>query len=118
MPKTGSVSIRRACATLLSASLVNLSVAPSYAFDAGTSDPNLRQIDILIGAKQCMAEVGFLQASNELTQLLLVTDRGGRIPNTSSTMVAFIISRQATPQTRLITRRQRLLTDFPSTANC
>ena len=56
---------------------MNLTVTPSHAFDAGTSDPNLRETDILHGARQCMTEVGFLQISSELTQLLLVTDRQG-----------------------------------------
>ncbi len=67
---------RRLFGTVFTVSLVNLTMTPSHAFDAGSSDPNLRQTDILLGDKQCMTNAGFLQASKELTMLHLVTDRG------------------------------------------
>jgi hypothetical protein len=65
----------RFCRSLLAAGVTALIASPIFAFDAGTTDPNSRQIDRLIGSKQCMTEVSFLQASNNLTQLLIRTDQ-------------------------------------------
>ena len=59
--------------------LTGLAIATtSQAFDAGTSDPNLRKFDSLVngtGGDNCRIEVGYLQASQNLTQLLVVTKR-------------------------------------------
>ena len=63
--------------TLLS--LTGLMVATaSQAFDAGASDPNFREFDSLVGgtgSDMCRLEVGYLTASQNLTQLLIVTKR-------------------------------------------
>ena len=63
--------------TLLS--LTGLMVATaSQAFDAGASDPNFREFDSLVGgtgSDTCRLEVGYLTASQNLTQLLIVTKR-------------------------------------------
>ena len=59
--------------------LTGLAIATtSQAFDAGPSDPNLRKFDSLVngtGGDNCRIEVGYLQASQNLTQLLVVTKR-------------------------------------------
>lgn len=51
--------------------------APLYAFDAGTTDPNLREFDRLVNdnGDDCRIEVGYLQVSAQLTQLLIITNR-------------------------------------------
>ena len=59
--------------------LCSVASAPAWGFDAGSTDPNSRQIDSLIGDKSCLAEVGFLQVSGNITQLLLTTDRTGAL---------------------------------------
>ena len=53
----------------------------ALAFDAGTSDPDLRQADTAlpgVPGGTCRTDVGFLQRSGNITQLAIVHASSGR----------------------------------------